>query len=197
MRIRLVQPQTTYWAQMVYQLSHEMTHYAFFSYFPRADQANYHEVFENEQSSWNEETICEAISLYMLKYVADNWAKCSLAKLNSSFDSPLKEYLKNEYNRGNGRSLTNAGDAIPIADFHTMFNKATDGRNKRLAERNYLYDLLISADAETIGEIRNMYKYYDKEYRCIDYPAWSKNTKKADFIEKMSAIQPKLKRALL
>ena len=193
MQIRIVQGNTSYWAQMIYQLSHEMTHYAFFSYFPHADQSNYSTIFENEQSSWNEEIVCEAMSLYMLKYVADNWEKCSLAKINPTFDSPLKEYLTNEYNRGKGHTLKSAGDAVPFEGFHKNFNKATDARNSRLAERNYLYDLLIAADAESIGEIRNMYKYFNKEFRHIDYSAWIKGAKKPNFIEKLSAIQPKLK----
>ena len=192
MRIRLVQNSTGFWAQLVYQLSHEMTHYMFFSYFPHADQGNYGEVDDKEKSSWNEEIICEAMSLYMLKYMSDNWEKCALSKINPAFNSALKEYLDNEYKRTKNLPLKSEGDAVPFGDFHARFNRTTNDLDNHITERNYLYDLFVSTNAETIGEIGNMYKHYNKEYRYIDYASWIKAANNPDFIKKISAIQPRL-----
>jgi hypothetical protein len=191
MRIRLAQGNTSFWAQMIYQLSHEMTHYVFFAHFPHANQANYGEIEDKEKSDWNEEIICEAIALYMLKYMAENWEKCSLSKINPTFGSAIKDYLKNEYDRTENLPLKSEGEVIPLADFHKTFNRES-GKNDRMAERNYLYDLFVSVEVKTIGEVFNMYKHYNKEYRSIDYAYWMKETKYPAFVEKVGGIQPKL-----
>jgi len=193
MRIRIAQNNTSYWAQMVYQLSHEMAHYAFFTYFPLVDQDNYADIDEKKKSSWNEEIICEAMSLYMLRYMADHWEKCALSKINPTFDKSLKEYLDNEYKRAQQLPLKSEGDDVPFGDFHAQFNKTANKSDNHIMERNYLYDLFIAADAETIGEVLNMYKHYNEEFHYIDYASWIKEASNPDFIKKVGAIQPKLK----
>ena len=55
----------SYWCQVIYQLSHELTHCFIYC----------HNKSENKKSKWIEETICEAISLYFLKYFGSNWYK--------------------------------------------------------------------------------------------------------------------------
>jgi hypothetical protein len=113
-----------------------------------------------------------------------------LSKNNPTFGSAIKNYLKNEYAKTKNLPLKSEGEAIPFADFHKTFNKGT---HDRTTERNYLYDLLVSEEAETRGDVINMYKHFNKEYRCIDYEAWKKNTEFPDFVEKMRKIQPQLK----
>ena len=60
--IRLHQSSLTFWSQTIYQLSHELCHYAM------------HQTKANKKISlsWFEEIICEAVSLYALKYSATN-----------------------------------------------------------------------------------------------------------------------------
>ena len=65
-QIRLAQSSLNYWAQTIFQLSHELCHYCIRQ---RKDNKNY-------TLSWFEEIVCEAISLYFLKWAADNWNKC-------------------------------------------------------------------------------------------------------------------------
>ena len=192
-RIRLRLPKTSYWAKMIFQLSHEMTHYAFFSYFPHANQENFKKNFENETSSWNEEIICEAMSLYMLKLAAENWEKCSLVQINPKYNAAIENYLKDEYNRSKKFPLKSEGSYIPATDFHKNFNqKSCVDRDNHNSETNYLYDLFTSVNAKTIGEVLDMYKYFNKDHRCIDYAAWIKNANNPVFIENVSVIQPKL-----
>jgi hypothetical protein len=56
------------WTQLVYQLSHEMCHY-----FIRQTKTN-----KDKYIRWVEETICEAVSLYILDYFSRNWKSCEL-----------------------------------------------------------------------------------------------------------------------
>ena len=56
-RIRLHQKSLSFWAQTIFQLSHEMCHYAM-----------YQAKEDKEQTlSWFEEIVCEAMSLYALE----------------------------------------------------------------------------------------------------------------------------------
>ena len=87
--IRLAQSSTSYWAQTVYQLSHEICHYAI-----RQGKAN-----KDYTLSWLEETICEAMSLYMLQYSAEKWCKCPLSQRAPQFSKSITAYLVNELKR--------------------------------------------------------------------------------------------------
>ena len=55
-------------SQIIYQLSHEMCHYAM-----RHDKTD-----KNYVLKWFEETICEAFSLYSLNYFSEHWTECRL-----------------------------------------------------------------------------------------------------------------------
>lgn len=61
------------WNQYVYQLSHELTHYVIRQY------------KENKDSiiKWFEETLCEAMSLYILRQSSDKWFDCPPVKNKS------------------------------------------------------------------------------------------------------------------
>lgn len=52
----------TYWCQVIYQLSHELTHCLIYC----------HNKKEQQKAKWIEETICEAMSLYFLKLFLSN-----------------------------------------------------------------------------------------------------------------------------
>ena len=53
--------QGTYWAQLTYQFSHELCHVL-------SNFAN-----ENGKNQWFEEALCEAVSLYTIEKMADEW----------------------------------------------------------------------------------------------------------------------------
>lgn len=56
--IRLAQQSLSYWAQTIYQLSHELCHFALYQ--RKIDKAY--------TVKWFEEIVCEAVSLHALKY---------------------------------------------------------------------------------------------------------------------------------
>ena len=83
-QIQLSQKSTQYWAQTIYQLSHEMCHYAI-----RQGHKG-----DSYILSWLEETICEAISLYALEWASHNWYRCPLSMGHSEYSSSIFTYLK-------------------------------------------------------------------------------------------------------
>ena len=193
--LRLAQQSTEYWAQMIYQLSHEMMHFAFFSSFPQYTQSDVAILLDTRRSAWNEEIIAEAMSLYMLRYMADNWQRSPLYQLNPRYGSAIRSYLDYIYNdaRKYTRPLKSEGAYVCRREFHTRFNRTCyANRADHIMERNHLYNIFVSARAEDIGEIINAYRYFNNDYRYIDYSAWANNARNPDFIRAISVIQPRL-----
>ena len=87
--IRLSQETLSALSQTIYQLSHEMCHYAI-----RQRKAN-----KDLTLSWFEEIVCEAVSLYILKYSSEQWGKCLLSQTQPYWAQAHKTYLENQLNR--------------------------------------------------------------------------------------------------
>jgi uncharacterized membrane protein YjjP (DUF1212 family) len=75
-----------YWCQFIYQFSHELTHFVIRSY--KKDKDKY--------VKWFEETVCEAMSLFVLRFLSENWQSCSLSEINSGYNKLILQYLDNE-----------------------------------------------------------------------------------------------------
>ena len=73
----------SYWCKVIYQLSHELTHCYIFC----------HNKNKSQEINWIEETICEALSLFFLKYFFINWKSMELSKINSGFSKHIATYL--------------------------------------------------------------------------------------------------------
>jgi len=193
--LRLAQQSTEYWSQMIYQLSHEMMHFAFFASFPEYNQNDLAMLLDTQRSAWNEEIIAEAISLYMLRYMSENWQRSPLAQANPGYASAIRSYLESVYNEASQypRPLKSAGEYVRREDFHSTFNRTCyANRADHMTERNHLYNLFLSARTEDIGEIINAYRYFNRDYKYIDYAAWISNARNPEFIRGVSAIQPRL-----
>ena len=192
--IRLAMSDTKYWAQMIYQLSHEMMHYAFFCSFHCPDIRQLTTMLDTGRTAWNEEIISEAMSLYMLWYMAANWQRSPLAQIDPNYGAVIKYYLDiiyNEVKRYN-RPLKRDGAPVNRRDFHARFNRTAYDRPDHMTERNYLFNLFTTVSAETIGEILNMYNYFNRTYRYVCFGTWVNNAANPDFIRRVSAIQPRL-----
>lgn len=74
-RIRTNSASLNYWAQYIYQLSHELTHYVIRQYKEDKDAI----------VKWFEETICEAMSLYILKASGLRWNECLLSRNDPNY----------------------------------------------------------------------------------------------------------------
>ncbi|NME63978.1 hypothetical protein HF846_05090 [Clostridium cadaveris] len=132
-----------YWCQVIYQLSHEMTHY--FIYI----------INNNIQSkiSWVEESICEMMSLYFLQYFRDNWRECELSKYNYTYDSEIDNYLQKILNNRGEESLTKISDIEQLEEIDRLSEK---DRGLRSYEVNRLFNFIKDyRDLEALLHYRN------------------------------------------
>lgn len=80
--IRINLPNDTKWNQTLFQLSHEICHYVIYLY----NRDNYHII------KWIEESICEAFSLYCLKYWSIKWNVIGFPYINRSYGKQMYKY---------------------------------------------------------------------------------------------------------
>ena len=187
LRIRLNVRDTNLWSQLVWQLAHEMTHYIF---------CQTYDFVKLKGSKWNEEIVADAMALYMLKQLADNWDDFVLSKYDRYRDTPyssaIYERIDNELRRAAGRVLKSSQEAITIQQFAELNRTVNFDRENHMAEVNFLFALLITLEKEQIKpSILEMYQYLvDDTY--IDYERWMHNAKYPDVIGELSRIQPEI-----
>ena len=93
-QIHLTMTDYNYWCQVIYQLSHELTHCFI----------HCHNNSKLHSASWIEETICEAVSLFFLSYFQQHWRDSQLYAVNPEYDKSVLEYLSDiEDHPGTGR----------------------------------------------------------------------------------------------
>ena len=175
--IRLSQESTRYWAQTVYQLSHEMCHYAI-----RQRKTN-----KDITLKWLEETICEAVSLYALEFASKNWYRCPLSSKDPSFATAFSNYLGNELIRAPRTVLR---DCVTFDDLKKCDDNAEEQRDGRLIERNFLYSV-ISKQPEDCLCFCDMYRYLNEDQLTIDFDKWLADNPSA-IVQCLSQIQPKI-----
>lgn len=117
----------SYWCQLIYQLSHELTHA--FIYFNNKDSA--------KKIKWIEETICEAVSLYFLNYFSINWNNCILSHNDPNYKKCIYDYLYNEVNKKEKETIKNT--YTKYANWDMLNEKAEEKRDDRALDRNNLY----------------------------------------------------------
>ena len=167
-----------------------MNLYALFSLTPNAtiEKGDWDDLF----SEWNEEILCEAMSLYMLHFMAEHWADCPLAKVNPTYGPSIEQYRKNAYEKYKDKTLLNGSSSLSRKDFQALSAAADEDRSQHGAERNYCYDLFIKYGNQVIGEVLQMYRYYNPTYSDIDFAAWADKSQHKDFVKELSRIQPEI-----
>ena len=128
--IRLSTPETTYWAQVIYQLSHELCHYVL-----RQTSGG------NETLKWFEETLCEAMSMYILKYFYETWDDCILSRNNYNYRESIKKYLEDIYNSQYGTGLAECKSEKQLRILSRLSER---DRHERIRERNIVYNIFKS-----------------------------------------------------
>jgi hypothetical protein len=177
-KIRLRVKSSDYWSQVVYQFSHELTHFVIRQY-----KSN-----KNMYVNWFEETICEAMSLYCLKKVAERWDECELYKINPGYRQSLTGYMEDEYIKKGSDILKNCNSYKQLMKIE---EEATADRDARNNERNYLFNLFV-ASREYVRLIVQYPKYIRKEHGLlIDFDYWLNCEKESEgFLLKIKKIQP-------
>ena len=175
--IRLAQASTSYWAQTIYQLSHEMCHYAI-----RQGHKG-----DSYILSWLEETICEAMSLYALEWASNNWYRCPLSMGHSEYSSSIFTYLKDTAGKPERNDLQSC---VTLLDLRICNQTAESNRGGRVRERNILY-VCISRHPEESRFLCDMYRYLNEDKLTIDFDTWLADNP-SEIVKCLSEIQPKI-----
>lgn len=156
--IRLAQQSLNYWAQTIFQLSHEMCHFAIRQYKSDKDFI----------LKWFEEIVCEAASLYFLEYSARNWIECELYTINREFDVSIRRYLDDELKREYTDDFQKCDTLEKIRDYNKI---AEEDRCGHRDERNRIYRI-ISENPTDLGSIVGYDKYVEENGVLIDFTRW-------------------------
>lgn len=177
-KILLSVSSTTRWCQVIYQLSHELCHYAL-------RQSN----IDIKCVSWFEETMCESMSLYILDYFYDTWKECKLSEYNVKYSRSIKEYLSYIIDSAKGPSiLTKCFNLLSLSNIEKTCTLDRDARSKDVNKIYYLF----KSTPNNIYMIAN-YKKYLVNKIGIDFDSWLKDEGNTNFIKELSNLVPNLK----
>lgn len=178
LKIRLSLDSTSRWAQVIFQLSHELCHYAL-------RQSNVH----IECLSWFEETMCESMSLYILDYFHTTWKECKLSKNDMDYSHSIKEYLLCIVNAAKGPSiLKQCTNLLSLANIEKT---CTLKREERSIDVNRIY-YLFKKNPKKIYMIADYKKYLGEGFK-IDFDLWAKYEHNDIFIKELHNLVPNLK----
>ena len=161
LRIRLAQLSLDYWAQTIYQLSHEMCHYAM------------HQTKQDKEQtlSWLEEIVCEAMSLYALHYAAENWHKCKLAVKDPGFDNCIRRYLDKELKCVASDGFARCNTIEKLQFYESEANPEND-RASHLTERNRIYQAIVKEPTELLCVLHYQNYIQPENGVAIDFASW-------------------------
>ena len=175
--IRLHQKSLMFWSQTIFQLSHEMCHYAM------------HQTKDNKDItlSWFEEIVCEAVSLYALEYASKEWSACKLSQYSPDFASNHKKYLydelKSDYTDG-----FKVCDSVDKLLLYEVQKKPENERETHCEERNIIY-ATISKNPLELKSVLNYTKYIENNGVTIDFDRWIQDNP-CNLLQELKKIQP-------
>ena len=158
-KIQLALSSLSSWSQMIFQLSHELCHYAM-----RQCKDN-----KDFTLSWFEEICCEAMSLYALHWAADHWDRCELYSKDPGYGVKNRIYLNKELNKS-GTGGFQACTSINLM----MAYSPCENRESHRDERNALYYEIVK-DPLLFRCICDYQKYLDSNKITINFEKWERN----------------------
>lgn len=120
----------SYWCQVIYQLSHELAHCTI---------SHMNEGCYTCSTSWIEETICEATSLYSLRWFSENWDSVFLSKLTPAYSKNIETYLVDILTKKGTNRLSNCKSIYELEEINRT---SAEMREDRRNEMKWLYTLL-------------------------------------------------------
>ncbi len=176
-KIRLSLPRFTLWSKAIYQLSHELTHYVIRQYKPD----------KQFTLSWFEESLCEAMSLYTLKLVAERWSECTLSQGDPVYAVSITEYWREEYSR---RAPSVLQQCTSLEQLQDVEISSQENRELRLYERNYLFDTFVEMPTAISDFV--FYTWFMRDKLRVDFDAWRESTVNGSLVPKLEVIQPRI-----
>lgn len=174
--IRLHQKSPVYWAQTVYQLSHELCHYAIYI----------HPERRKKLLGWFEELLCESMSLYALDYMAKNWKTCYLSKVNPGYKKSFISYLEDLLAPRSKNPLAKCKSEELMRDYA---KKRRYDRESRLRERNALYREILKNPLACRCFV-DYVSYIAPGGATVDFAAWQEADPMNSLIPFMRKLQP-------
>lgn len=170
--------------QVIFQLAHELTHYAV--------RQNTDYQYTNCAIAAFEEPAAEAMSLYILKLCAEHWVNCDFYQYNLEYAKSFETYRVREYNKASGTKPNDYGEWTSICNGFTGYLTSDSQRPNVSAMRNALYDAFVQFP-DDIG-LFIKYPLYMRSIpyeKLIDEPAWkTAEPSKTSFITSICAVQP-------
>ncbi len=165
---------------LIYHLAHELMHYVIRQY--KSDK----EVYVR----WFEETVCEAMSLYILELASKRWSECVLSLNDPKYGQAIQQYKMNAIDETPTEGLKKCST---LADLTQIESTCENKREDRVCERNYLYSVFLK-HPHHISEIANYTKYIMSNRLLIDFDMWENEYAEAKvFISSIKVIQPNIK----
>lgn len=179
-RIRLSTSSMQYWCQVIFQLSHELCHYALRQYRHPCD----HHL---PALSWLEEIISTAFSWYALKYSSDNWSKCKLSLFAADYAHGLSGYLVQlqKCPANHLFAACNTVDALVQYDVHRM---AQENRASQQVEIATVFQAFVDNPA-SLQMLGNYYLYRRMDGVTIDFERWHHDSDNP-LISVLESVQP-------
>jgi len=128
----------SFWCQLIYQLAHELSHY--FLYLRKSDKKC--------SLPWIEETVCEAMALYILYFSGKHWGNCSLGKKNFKYFMSINKYLAKILSKNGTGELSTCQT---IAQLNAINDSAETNRDMRHTEVLKLYRVIFYNPQDIIG----------------------------------------------
>lgn len=176
--IRLHQKSLSFWAQTIFQLSHEMCHYAMYQTKKDKDQT----------LSWFEEIVCEAMSLYALEYAAKNWNKCSLYRISPDFGKHIQEYLDNELKCTALDGFAQCTTVPKLKNYESGKYPEND-RTSHVTERNKIYTAISQNPTEVSCFLHYQWYIQPEDGVTFDFISWHRDDPK-NLILQILSIYP-------
>lgn len=133
----------SYWCQVIFQLSHELAHCVI---------SRINDGSRNNIVSWIEETVCEATSLYCLKWFSEHWLSIPSSNQFPSYSSSIKTYLNDFLAKGGTGKLSNCRSYFELEEIN---HTSEDRREDRRQEMCLLYSLIQGDDLLSLFSYRS------------------------------------------
>ena len=162
--------------KFIYQLSHELCHHVLY-------------ITSNGKNplNWFEEILCEAMSIYILDVLSENWYNTSLENY-SLIKIFLNDYLSRELPYVSNYELESCTSLNKLKYFNEIYFDIRAHKNTRIVESNIVYEL-FKRYPENINLICS-YQQYNINNTFIDFRSWLNNNNKNHFLSKLEKIQP-------
>ena len=180
LRIRTHLSSLGFWCQEIFQLSHEMCHYAI-----RQKKQNKEFVL-----SWFEEVLCEAMSLYALYYAATNWNRCTLHSINPSYGTSIADYLNSQCQRPATDGLKECTTLEQLSEYEGQ-KLSESQRESHVNERNAVFLAILHHPEEARCFLDYENYICPQDGLTLDFEKWYQDNP-CDMVKTLRPIQPKI-----